>query len=740
MKIKEFLKGLVEKLENAIKGLHGQSAEADFLRGFDIDELEELKALWTSALFDARENVLQAKSKEAKTEKNTTDEGDVKEQKRSTNNGIAKYTLEQYNAFGWASYNGVIDDYEREALLSNYADYKHNKFKFPKTKTGEVIIHSSKCPGVLLYVKGSIKCPEITKVARINANNDVGVIEKRLIEYEISEPRESRGIIENIFEEGILDIHRQSDFFTFQEYLIVEGKRKNSGNFSTYSSKKQNRTRSDNGDRKIYGNLSDEVKFQHRLTHEEDAEYLKLAENPQKNATKLREMVESVAKANGYTIKAYHATNADFNVFDIDKTADANYHGKGIYFTNSTRDVESNYENYEGPDPWNKVETRAYELAEEKFGISYEDTLTGDDEIIDKLNECYDEAIDEFKSTIRRVTAYLKFENPLVLKKGQSSKYEYDSTKNDGIIDEQVYDNIGHAGMDEDTVHYIVRNPKNIKSAELVTYDDAGNIIPLSERFNEKSDDIRYQKRGHWKPNMSRTDFKQIEMMAKSEVSSNDKYIDNITKWLYNKKNGKTYFAIYSTEDETSPTVLYASLNNKAVIECDFTKRILNLISSVGVTDDRQSEIGQSGTFGEILNRIGSTTDMYIVRGGESLGRQTDTEDVSIYSRTSKRRLSPALLNCLRDSFKRRERESVERIEDSLKYQDRTNQVSFEDLDIDYKKRTKFLKRMLKGSKKNSSCKAYVSVTKKQLKNPHFSSDEVGLHHEVISPHAVGFS
>lgn len=292
-KIKEFLKGLVEKLENAIKGLRGQSAEAEFLRDFDIDELEELKALWTSALFDARDNVLQAKSKEAKTEKNTTGEGDAKEQKRSTNNGIAKYTLEQYNAFGWASYNGVIDDYEREALLSNYADYKHNKFKFPKTKTGEVIIHSSKCPGVLLYVKGSIKCPEITKVARINANNDVGVIEKRLIEYEISEPKESRGIIENIFEEGILDIHRQSDFFTFQEYLIVEGKRKNSENFNTDSSKKQNRTRSDNGDRKIYGNLSDEVKFQHRRNvnsfEDLDIDYKKENEILKEDIEKLKE-------------------------------------------------------------------------------------------------------------------------------------------------------------------------------------------------------------------------------------------------------------------------------------------------------------------------------------------------------------------------------------------------------------------------------------------------------------------
>lgn len=89
-KIKEFVKGLIEKLENAIKGLHGQSAEAEFLRDFDTDELEELKSQWTSALFDARENVLQAKSKEAKeskAQKNTTGEGDVKQQARYAKQG-----------------------------------------------------------------------------------------------------------------------------------------------------------------------------------------------------------------------------------------------------------------------------------------------------------------------------------------------------------------------------------------------------------------------------------------------------------------------------------------------------------------------------------------------------------------------------------------------------------------------------------------------------------------------------
>ncbi len=39
---------------------------------------------------------------------------------------------------------------------------------------------------------------------------------------------------------------------------------------------------------------------------------------------------------------------------------------------------------------------------------------------------------------------------------------------------------------------YVIRNPEQIKSADAVTYDDAGNAIPLSERFNMGRKDFRY--------------------------------------------------------------------------------------------------------------------------------------------------------------------------------------------------------------------------------------------------------
>ena len=52
----------------------------------------------------------------------------------------------------------------------------------------------------------------------------------------------------------------------------------------------------------------------------------------------------------------------------------------------------------------------------------------------------------------------------------------------DGVINEE----------DGAIWEYVAFNPNQIKSADPITYDDAGNVIPLSERFNPEKEDIRY--------------------------------------------------------------------------------------------------------------------------------------------------------------------------------------------------------------------------------------------------------
>ncbi len=70
--------------------------------------------------------------------------------------------------------------------------------------------------------------------------------------------------------------------------------------------------------------------------------------------------------------------------------------------------------------------------------------------------------------------------------------------------DEYTYNSVAwdaaYSGADVSAVHlnngetrYFVSKNSLIKSADPVTYDDHGNVIPLSERFNSKKPDIRYQ-------------------------------------------------------------------------------------------------------------------------------------------------------------------------------------------------------------------------------------------------------
>jgi len=71
----------------------------------------------------------------------------------------------------------------------------------------------------------------------------------------------------------------------------------------------------------------------------------------------------------------------------------------------------------------------------------------------------------------------------------------------DGIIDTSVYYKFRNMnGIDSGTTHYIVFNSNQIKSADLTTYDDKGNVIPLSERFNLNNEDIRYSLSEKGKP------------------------------------------------------------------------------------------------------------------------------------------------------------------------------------------------------------------------------------------------
>ena len=110
-------------------------------------------------------------------------------------------------------------------------------------------------------------------------------------------------------------------------------------------------------------------------------------------------------------------------------------------------------------------------------------------------------------------------------------------------LKEQGYDGIkdkgGKGGGAGHTV-WIPFSSEQVKSADPVTYDDNGNVIPLSERFNVENEDIRYQRR---KENADYSEYdkpitlKDIEILRSiGRKSINDFDSDDLKKsqkWAY---------------------------------------------------------------------------------------------------------------------------------------------------------------------------------------------------------------
>lgn len=90
---------------------------------------------------------------------------------------------------------------------------------------------------------------------------------------------------------------------------------------------------------------------------------------------------------------------------------------------------------------------------------------------------------------------YVKMQNPKRIDQSKRDRSEAQVLRANDITqalkeghDGVIFENDpGHNDSDV----YAVFEPEQIKNAALITYDDQGNLIPLSERFNPESDDIR---------------------------------------------------------------------------------------------------------------------------------------------------------------------------------------------------------------------------------------------------------
>lgn len=216
-------------------------------------------------------------------------------------------------------------------------------------------------------------------------------------------------------------------------------------------------------------------------------EYLKAVKN--NDLETAQKLVDEAAKENGYTIKAYHGTsNGGFNVFD---TYGSNFglFGQGSYFTENKSVAESYTQKGKGD---NKKVYECY--LDIKNPLDMDKNANVEDWIrasgID--DDYYFEDCKTNEDCFKALKEYCQDDGMY--------KYEAESFIFDTIL-AMNYDGITHIGggrynKKDETRHrvWIAFEPNQIKSADPITYDDNGNVIPLSERFKNEKVDIRYSK------------------------------------------------------------------------------------------------------------------------------------------------------------------------------------------------------------------------------------------------------
>jgi hypothetical protein len=248
-------------------------------------------------------------------------------------------------------------------------------------------------------------------------------------------------------------------------------------------------------------------------------------------------MVDEAAKAAGWSpVVRYHQTGTRFNEFS-NENPDAGLNDSdtpnGFFFKENDHDIGVGAD-FVKTGHGGSIQMRVYLRHgrllyfkdRDEARAWYSKNIKGYKELLDK----YDAHLEDFKRFNSENNAKMFDELIALEESGQSTSErdlaimeKYDKIADDWIENNKKYEtglrsemrrilndyfivnNSGYDGIEladdghryidgkrEDVHTFIVFKNTQIKSADPVTYDDNGNVIPLSERFKEDNPDIRY--------------------------------------------------------------------------------------------------------------------------------------------------------------------------------------------------------------------------------------------------------
>lgn len=247
-----------------------------------------------------------------------------------------------------------------------------------------------------------------------------------------------------------------------------------------------------------------------------------------------QELVNEAAAEAGYTIKAYHGTHADrFNVFDKERVGKGtDQFGAGFYFA-TDKEAAAHYgstmysvflgiknpvriqRSMDGGDLYDVeiTPTQAYKILK-KHPLMYD---AEESPLGDFFDSYWEEGPKDWM--IREMAK--QYTSIGLLDGDRTAFRDYPNELHEAIREVLGYDGVEVTFDNTDEKFYVAWFDTQMKSADPVTYDDNGNVIPLSERFNREENDIRYSMKSTGESNlfdsMMGNDQKTEERLAVSE-------------------------------------------------------------------------------------------------------------------------------------------------------------------------------------------------------------------------------
>lgn len=476
-KIKDKLKNFIARLKQLLNKTNALTHEGKLLEEC-VTEFENINRIWDKTVTDG---IKTANAMHAEQKNNIADDSDVENSVRNTKDITWGEQINNY-----FSKNGLIKHSDTLVVEKNTPDYllqyvDNLPLALPirvisKAQSKKDISHSVNTSAIKKIQSGIRNA--VATIYNEGRNSILFITDIKQGEYPLVVAFEINSVFDGDSVHKCTSIHLRTNLASYLANLngtTVFVKNKNELNALCREVNILDRLQKNNrlidvslsqGNEDVKNESEDNTEYQSR-TADIDNAYLEAVNN--NDLETAQKLVDEAAKENGYTIKAYHGTT--------------NQQEKSTW-NDKMKWYDTEYKHF-------TVFKRQYD---EQAGHFFNDDIDN---------------AGGYGSILYSV--YLKINKPLVIDcKGQNyasitfdgkemDTYEWaeyaKKHRYDGVIFKNISDGVGYDDLSRLTTDYVVFDSNQIKSSEPITYDDKGNVIPLSKRFINYFVDIRYQSR-----------------------------------------------------------------------------------------------------------------------------------------------------------------------------------------------------------------------------------------------------